>query len=520
MLAIIIGALALFFLLLRPLYNYFRHRANARRLNCRPPHTKHYKWPFGIDGIRRLEQADKRDMVCDEFFTIYKEEGAATFQHWLFGQRQIMTAEPRNVQAILATQFSDFEIPVIRQNSFWPMLGQGIFTANGQIWSHSRAILRPQFTRQQVSDLELEEKHVQQLLMHIKPDPATGWAQPTNLGPLFFRLTIDSATEFLFGQSVESQLQALPGAMSETNPAHNWRNLAHHFDDGTNHLAKRARFSDLYWLHNPAEFRKDCEEVHRFADHFVQQALERTIAEEKAEAAGAEKKRYVFLHELIKETKDPIELRCQLLHILLAGRDTTAGLLGWTFFLLSRHPAIYQKLRETILETFGPYDSPRDITFERLKACTYLQHVLQETLRLYPSVPLNSRMATKDTTLPTGGGPDGTSPIYVAKGEQVGYAVYVMQRRKDIWGPDADQFVPERWATRKAGWEYLPFNGGPRICLGQQFALTEAGYVTTRLVQLFDNITAVYPDEVDKHQYSVTSAPKAVLVNLHTAQAA
>lgn len=386
MLAIIVVAAAVYFALLRPIYNYFRHASNAKRLHCQEPHEKRNKSFLGLDHIRRIEAADKRDLLCDEVVNIYKEEGCYTWKNQLLGRSQIFTTEPRNIQAILATQFSDFQIPELRQSSFWPLLGEGIFTANGQVWSHSRAMLRPQFTRQQVADLELEEKHVQQLLMHIKPDHATGWAEHTNLGPLFFRLTIDSATEFLFGQSVESQLQALPGGMSESDRAYNWRNLADNFDNGTKHIAKRARLSSLYWSYNPAEFKENCADVHQFADHFVQEALKRTEAEEKAEAAG-EKKRYVFLHELIKETKDPIELRCQLLHILLAGRDTTAGLLGWTFYLLARHPEVYKKLRATLVETFGPYNSPRDISFERLKACTYLQHVMQEALRLYPSVP-------------------------------------------------------------------------------------------------------------------------------------
>lgn len=66
-----------------------------------------------------------------------------------------------------------------------------------------------------------------------------------------------------------------------------------------------------------------------------------------------------------------------------------------------------------------------------------------------------------------------------------------MHRRKDLWGPDADDFRPERWDGRRHGWEYLPFNGGPRICIGQQFALTEAGYVTVRLLQRFESIEGV-----------------------------
>lgn len=85
----------------------------------------------------------------------------------------------------------------------------------------------------------------------------------------------------------------------------------------------------------------------------------------------------------------------------------------------------------------------------------------------------------------------GTSPVYIKKDEEVNYSVYVMHRRTDIWGPDASLFKPERWDGRKTGWEYLPFNGGPRICIGQQFALTEAGYVIVRLLQRFEGVVGV-----------------------------
>jgi cytochrome P450 len=68
-----------------------------------------------------------------------------------------------------------------------------------------------------------------------------------------------------------------------------------------------------------------------------------------------------------------------------------------------------------------------------------------------------------------------------------------MHRRKDLYGEDANEFHPERWETLRPGWEYLPFNGGPRICLGQQYALTEAGYVTSRLCQEFKKIESRDP---------------------------
>jgi cytochrome P450 len=200
------------------------------------------------------------------------------------------------------------------------------------------------------------------------------------------------------------------------------------------------------------------------------------------------------------------------------GRDTTAGLLGWTFYLLVRHPAIYDKLRGVILDQFGTYEHPHDITFANLKTCTYLQHILSEVLRLYANVPINSRRATTDTTLPRGGGSDGLSPVYVQKGKEVNYVVHAMHRRKDLWGPDADEFKPDRWVGRKPGWEFLPFNGGPRICLGQQFALTEAGYVIVRIVQKYDKIINEDHEPITRHAYSLTTAPKEVLVRLHEAR--
>ena len=103
----------------------------------------------------------------------------------------------------------------------------------------------------------------------------------------------------------------------------------------------------------------------------------------------------------------------------------------------------------------------------------YLRAVLNESLRLYPVVPENDREAEVDTVLPVGGGEDGKSPVFVAKGQIVHWSLYTMHRRKDLYGEDAEDFKPERWLDQgekkglRVGWEYLPFNGGPRICIGR-----------------------------------------------------
>ena len=89
--------------------------------------------------------------------------------------------------------------------------------------------------------------------------------------------------------------------------------------------------------------------------------------------------------------------------------------------------------------------------------------------------PFNVRFATAPTVWPS---PEGD--YYIPKGTRCLYSVFIMHRRKDIWGEDADDFKPERWEGLKNGWEYLPFNGGPRICLGQQASLSSLLNVAKR----------------------------------------
>jgi cytochrome P450 len=177
----------------------------------------------------------------------------------------------------------------------------------------------------------------------------------------------------------------------------------------------------------------------------------------------------VLLDELAKETQNTLELRNETLHTLVAGRDTTGALLGWTFYFLARHHDTFLKLRQIVLTEFGTSTSSADISFAKLRSCEFIQHVLNEVIRIVAIVPMNERIALRDTTLPRGGGEDGSKPIFVREGIQVLIPTYAMQHRPDIWGDDAEEFRPERWEGRKTGWEWIPFGGGPRKCLGRKF---------------------------------------------------
>ncbi len=384
-------------------------------------------------------------------------------------------------------------------------------------------MLRPAFARERVSDLDLEERHNQNMMRALRTN-RDGWTDQVDMQVIFFRLTIDSSTEFLFGESVNSQINEMPENKSTSeaqgDAARNEKIFANAFDTAQAYLARRARLTGKHWLLDNAEFRKACQQCHDFIDSYVKLALDQELREKELEKGSIKSKdQYIFLEELAQQTRDPIELRSQLLHILLAGRDTTASLLGWLFFLLVRHPDVFEKLRGVIVEEFGTFRSPREMTFVKLKGCQYLQYVLNEALRLYPVVPINGRTAFKDTTLPRGGGPDGQSPIFIKKNQEVAYSVFVMHRTEDFWGQDANEFRPERWIGRKVGWEYLPFNGGPRICLGQQFALTSASFATVRLLQRFDRIENLDTEMGDKQNATLTAcSASGVKIRLHEAQ--
>jgi cytochrome P450 len=140
-----------------------------------------------------------------------------------------------------------------------------------------------------------------------------------DLQPLFFRLTFDTTTFILFGQTFSS--------LKNKDIAGEESTFAKAFTLGQEYLSHRGRLGEFYWLMGGKEFRQACKVCHNFVDNAVQKALRESEGKPKDISA---KKGYVFLDALIQETRDPKVLRDQCLNILLAGRDTTACCLSWT----------------------------------------------------------------------------------------------------------------------------------------------------------------------------------------------
>ncbi|KAF2016991.1 putative P450 monooxygenase [Aaosphaeria arxii CBS 175.79] len=455
-----------------------RRRSIAKQNGCLPPRKVPLRDPiFGLDLLYSNIKAHSDNRLLEAWSDRLKSQERHTVVMPILGNNIYLTDDPENIKSMLATNFNSWSLGRERIKMMASFLGYGIFCTEGAAWKHSRDMLRPCFERSQVADVDMMEKHVKCLIDQIPDDGKT-----IDLQPLFHHLSMDIATEFLFGRSTNAQDPNL----RDEDVEHFVEAIEYCSDPFSNDNIKRWGFIGAF-LPDPKHAK--CAKVLRdFADKYLDAEI---ASRSTSTTTTPPKDRYSFLDTLLSATQDRTTIRSELLNILLAGRDTTASLLSNLFFELTRHPSKLARLRHEISTHIGSSQP----TYDTLKQLKYLRAIINETQRLYPVVPSNSRETLIDTVLPRGGGPTGASPILIPKGSFVAYHSYSLQRRKDIYGEDAEEFVPERWmpdehssAPLRPGWAYLAFSGGPRVCIGQNFAITEAGYVVVRLLQTFGEV--------------------------------
>lgn len=435
------------------------HVGAVRHKKHRGPPRVPYYLPFGLDNMWELTQYSRRHISYKLVEKNILRTKSTTYEVQLPGMKTYITVDPANVKAILATQFQDFGKGPLFYESWKEFLGNGIFCVDGARWSECRALLRPQFLKQRISDLQTFDTHTRKMISLIPQDGET-----IDITGLFYRFTLDASTDYLFGESVKSL----------DNPK---TAFATAFSDIQANQMMRYRLGPLWWAYYNPSWSPSLDILNKFVQPFVERALSLDPRQEKSGN---------LTEELSQFTRNPKDLRDQLVNILLAGRDTTAATLSFLFYELAYRPDIYARLRREVLQTLH---TDGELTYSNLKGMKYLQNCLNETLRLYPIVPLNGRTALVDTTLPHGGGKDGQEPIFVPKNTLCLYSSLVMQRREDLFGPTVNDFDPSRWERwSPVPWTYIPFNGGPRICLGQNFALTEIAYVVARVCEVFERM--------------------------------
>ncbi|KAI0332394.1 cytochrome P450 monooxygenase pc-2 [Cubamyces sp. BRFM 1775] len=444
-----------------------------------------------LEGLEKFKNGYMGEGLWDKVDELGHLHSIELLWNWMY-----MTDDANVIKAMLATDFAHFEKGAHFRELLKSVLGTGVFNADGDLWKFHRSMTRPYFSRDRISHFALFDVHADTAIRKMKERLRAGHAD------LIQRFTLDSATEFLFGACVHSLKSPLPLPHSHVDLTASSQpflssDAATRFSEAVlgvqRVLAMRLR---LGWVWRLKELFHDQSEEHmRVIDEFLQPILNEAIAKRRAAQSQdkeiAEKEQDTLLDHLVQLTDDPVLLHDETLNILIAGRDTTASTLTFIVYLMCLNPHVFKRLRQEVLETFGPTEMP---TFEGVKKMKYLRAVINETLRLYPVVPFNVRVATQDTTVPDPKNPAGP-PVFVPANTPVAYSVFMLHRRKDYWGPDALSFDPERWLDERLNkyfaanpFIFLPFNAGPRICLGQQFAYNEISFFLVRLLQNFSDV--------------------------------
>ncbi|KAJ6512364.1 cytochrome P450 [Mycena vulgaris] len=462
--------------------------------------------PSSIGGINLIRSAiqDLAERYPGEPLAILAQDIGHTFCMRVLFEDRFFTAEPEYLKIILATQFNSFEKGEDTRAIFGPLLGSGVFAVDGDLWKFHRAMTRPFFKRERISDFELFDRHSLHAIAQIKKRLHEGY--PLDFQDVISRFAMDSSGEFLFGHDAQTLSAGLPYPFyvphtASSSSAHPSTKFAAALNRAQLVSSQRGPFGAAWPL---AEFWSDRIKgsmtiIRGFLDPILSQAVaqKRVSGGEKAMKVqgGPIGDREVqegetLVEHLLNYTEDRTILRDEILNISVAGRDTTSCLLTFVIYMLTAHPEVLSKLRSEIHATVGAARAPTSEDFREMK---YLRAVLNETLRLYPPVPFNMRSTTTPVILPS---TTGGKPFYLPANSKFPFSVLLMQRRTDLWGPDAAQWDPERFIDERLNryltpnpFIFLPFNAGPRICLGQQFAYHEASFFLVRLLQNFSGIS-------------------------------
>jgi hypothetical protein len=172
-------------------YRNKKFRLFKKKKGCQDAIDLSGSFPYGFERINRIRNLRKsgEDVLDDILGAEFKT--ANTFEMTMMeGSRLLTTIEPANVQAMLATQFSDYETGKMRHNQFWPVLGRSIFSSDGAFWEHSRALLRPQFVRENINDLDETDRAASLLIQAMGRLDANNWITHVDLLPLIYNFTL------------------------------------------------------------------------------------------------------------------------------------------------------------------------------------------------------------------------------------------------------------------------------------------------------------------------------------------
>ncbi|CAN4105493.1 unnamed protein product [Withania somnifera] len=436
--------------------------------------------PSLILGLRKDIYEWISDVLC-------RMNGTFTFRGpWFTNLNCVVTSDPRNLEYLLKTNFSNFPKGDYFRSTVRDLLGDGIFSADYEIWQKQRKIASIEFHsakfRNMTTDSLLELVHSR--LIPVMED-SIKQSIPIDLQDVLLRLTFDNVCMIAFGVD--------PGCLHPDLPQ---IPFAKAFESATEATVLRFVTPTLVWkimrclgLGAEKTLKHSLKKVDEFADEVIKtRKKELSLADSKQRSDLLT----VFIG-LRDEQGRPFSdkfLRDICVNFILAGRDTSSVALSWFFWLLDRNPEVEQRILAEMCKILNEREN--DIKEEEeedgshlifkpaeIKKMEYLQAALSEALRLYPSVPVDHKEVVDDDVFP-----DGT---VLKKGTKVVYAIYTMGRMEAIWGKDCREYRPERWLRdgrymSEPAYRFTAFNGGPRLCLGKDFAYYQMKFTAASIL--------------------------------------
>jgi len=420
----------------------------------------------GLLGVLpRLWAAIRKHNFLDEVTLMHEQEGNTIFLQFgilrFFVTPLVITRDARNVEYMLKQNFNNF-------NSIAHDLpGNGIFNVDGEDWVMQRKTASLMFTANRFKNhiWRVVQKNCGKVLDLLRASDGD-----VDMFNILNRFTLDSIGEIGFGASVGSLENADSPFLTSFDEAQRslfWRFLFPGW--------RLLRFLGLGFERKAKIHFKILKEYSRQIILDLSQNLD-------TEAGDS----FVGLFMKSDPSLSAQFLTDMVLNFLLAGRDTTAQAMSWCLFLLMQSERVQEKVRSEIAEVCGA----EGLDYEKLNKLRYLDATLRESLRLYPSVPLDAKVVASADTLP-----DGTR---VPRGAALIYMSYAMGRSKEIWGSDASEFRPERWLEleTKSPYENPVFHAGPRECLGKRLAMVEMKGMLCALIGNFNFRLAVAPETI------------------------
>ncbi|KAJ4291650.1 hypothetical protein N0V90_009545 [Kalmusia sp. IMI 367209] len=379
---------------------------------------------------------------------------------WNTPMATVITCDADNVHTIVVGKDWGIEF---RKAGMGPMLGSGFICSDGPEWLRSRKMLRPAFNRPNIDNFNVLEGVADNIIAKI--EAAEGKVE---MGSLLYDALMHSSMSFILGidSTVKNDGRPIP---TET-----FNKL---WQEGLLGMGIRLLLGGTVSKLLPkARYRDVCNKLHGFVDF--------AIDKRESDSPDTAKKTRTMAEIVTPQAKDKADARSQLMQTMLASQDTTGVLTCNVIQLLSQRPQIWAKLREEVVSKGADL-----LTWDALRSNTLIQNILSEALRLRPVFPQIGRFARVDTVLPHGGGADGLSPLPIPAGTFAISNSWGLHMSKEIYGPDAEEFNPERWNNIKPNSkEFVPFGQGPRACLGKDKALAEAAYLLVRLVMRFEGL--------------------------------